>query len=216
MTRSSAKFLFDQDFAATREAKPSVPQAAHEAALTEADATGYRRGFAAGRAEALASAEERAAAAIERIARLIEELKQSLAAVEAKLETEAIEVAVAIARKLAATLIEREPAAENAALVTDCVRHLVAAPHVAVRVSEVEAASVAARIEEIARARGLANELVVRAEPGIAPGDCRIEWTDGGMNRERTATEAAIAETVSRYVMGRLAGAPEDSRRSDR
>ena len=41
------------------------------------------------------------------------------------------------------------------------------------------------------------------AEPDIAPGDCRIEWADGGINRDRAATEAAIDEAVARYVAAR-------------
>ena len=41
------------------------------------------------------------------------------------------------------------------------------------------------------------------AEPDIAPGDCRIEWADGGIKRERAATEAAIEEAVARYIAGR-------------
>jgi flagellar assembly protein FliH len=42
--------------------------------------------------------------------------------------------------------------------------------------------------------------LVVIAEPDIALGDCRIDWADGGVTRDRVATEAAIADAVSRYL----------------
>ena len=65
------------------------------------------------------------------------------------------------------------------------------------------------RLDEIARARGFEGRLVVLAEPDIAPGDCRIEWADGGLSRDRAKTEAVIAEAVDRYVTGRHAGAPE-------
>jgi flagellar assembly protein FliH len=41
------------------------------------------------------------------------------------------------------------------------------------------------------------------AEPGMALGDCRIEWADGGVSRDRAATQAAIAEAVGRYVAAR-------------
>ena len=40
-------------------------------------------------------------------------------------------------------------------------------------------------------------------EPDIADGDCRIEWADGGMTRDRAAAEALIAETVDRFVAAR-------------
>ena len=59
------------------------------------------------------------------------------------------------------------------------------------------------RLDEIARLHGFEGRLVVLAEPGMALGDCRIEWADGGLARDRAATEAAIGEAVDRYVAAR-------------
>jgi flagellar assembly protein FliH len=213
-----AKFLFDHDFAATAEARPAIPLALHQANLADADAAGCRRGYAAAKAEIVAEAEQRAAAALERIAAALESVIRGLSGVEAMLETEAVDVAVAVGKKLAAALVEREPLAEISALAMDCFRHLVTAPHVVVRVNDAQHASVGKPIEEMVRARGLASHLVVLAEPDIQTGDCRIEWADGGINRDRSATEAVIDEAVSRYVKARLAaaGTPEMPWRSDR
>jgi flagellar assembly protein FliH len=202
-----AKFMFDHDFAPTAPVKPTIPLAAHEAALLEADGAGYRRGFAAAKAEILAEAEERSAAALQRIAATLEGVMRGLSGVEARLETEAVDVAVAVAKKLAAALIEREPLVEISALAMDCFRHLVNAPHVVVRVNDAQQESVGKPIEAMVRTRGLAGHLIVLAEPGIATGDCRIEWADGGVNRDRGATEAVIDEAVARYVKARLAAA---------
>ena len=58
---------------------------------------------------------------------------------------------------------------------------------------------------------GLASRLVVLAEPEIAPGDCRIEWADGGITRDSAATEHAIDEAVARYIDARLT-APRNAR----
>jgi flagellar assembly protein FliH len=213
-----AKFLFDHDFAPKAEVKPTIALALHEANLADADAAGFRRGYAAAKAEILAEAEQRTAAALERITAALESLMRGLSGVEAMLETEAVDVAVAVGKKLAATLIEREPLAEISALAMDCFRHLVTAPHVVVRVNDAQHASVGRPIEEMVRARGLASHLVVLAEPDIQAGDCRIEWADGGVNRDRRATEAVIDEAVSRYVKARLAaaGTPETPWRPDR
>ena len=60
---------------------------------------------------------------------------------------------------------------------------------------------------------------MVLAEPDIAPGDCRIEWADGGVKRDRAAIEAAIDEAVARYVAARReadADMPEISWRAER
>jgi flagellar assembly protein FliH len=206
--RAPPKYLFDADFAAVSAGKPSIALAEHAKMLEQAEAAGYARGFAAAEAAAKADAERRAAAALERIAGAIEGHARTLAAVEARLETEAVEVAVAVAKKLAPELLAREPFAEIAALAADCFRHLVATPHVVVRVNDALQTTARERLDEIVRSRGLESRLVVLAEPDIALGDCRIEWADGGITRNAAATAAAIDEAVSRYIKARLGAAP--------
>src|SRR5687768_10909240 len=120
MRAAPSKFMFENDFAAGG-SKPSMPLAEHAAKLKEAEATGFARGFEQGKADT----ERRSAAAIERVAAALEGLDKGLAAIEARLESEAIEVAVAVARRLASDLIAREPVAEIAALATGCFRNLV-------------------------------------------------------------------------------------------
>jgi len=194
-----AKFLFDTDFAVAERGRPAMTAAEIAARLADAEAAGYRNGIADGKAEA----EARAAAAFERIAAALDNLGRSLAAVETRLEIEAIDVAVAVARKLAPELIANEPIAEISALATDCFRHLVAAPHVVVRVNDRLHPSAREQLEQAVQSSGFAGRLVVLAEPEITPGDCRIEWADGGVKRDRAATEAAIDDAVARYVVAR-------------
>jgi flagellar assembly protein FliH len=193
------KFLFEDDFAsghAGANAKPVIALAAHEAAVARAETEAYRNGLIA----AEAKIEGRAAAACERIAQGIAGLTASLQAIEARLEAESIEVAVAVARKLAPELIAAEPVGEIAALAGSCFRQLIAAPHLVVRVAEAVYEVAHTRLEEIARLHGFEGRLVVLAEPGIALGDCRIEWADGGLNRDRARIEAAIGEAVANYL----------------
>jgi flagellar assembly protein FliH len=204
--RSPAKYLFDNDFGTTERAKSSVSLAEHATSLAEAEAAGVRKGLAAAKAEA----EQRTAAALERIAAALDHLGRGLSGVEARLETEAVEVAVAVARKLAPELIAREPFAEISALAVDCFRHLVAAPHVVVRVNDELLESAREKLEHTTRAGGFEGRLVVLAEPDIALGDCRIEWADGGIKRDSAATQTVIDEAVARYIAGRR-GEPANS-----
>jgi len=198
-----AKFLFDADFsagAAARAAQATVSNAEHEAALAEAEARGYRNGISATEGRERADAERRLAEAFDRIAAGLDQVGQRLKAVEDKFEAEAVEVALAVGRKLAPALIAREPLAEITELADTCFRELIAAPHLVVRVNGSIYAATKERLEELAQARGFEGRLVIMAEAEIAPGDCRIEWADGGLKRERAATETAIAEAVERYV----------------
>lgn len=202
--RSGVKFLFDNDFGASDIPRtPMVPQAEHEAALAAATAEAYRKGVAAGKVEAAAETERKLSTAMAKTATSLDALARSLVQIEQKLEADAAAVAVAVASRLAAALIEREPMAEVAALASECFRHVVSAPHVVVRISDVLYEEACSRLSAIAERCGFAGRLIVLAEPEIAVGDCRIEWADGGMNRDREAVAQAIADAVDRYVASR-------------
>jgi flagellar assembly protein FliH len=216
---SPAKFLFDTDFGTSDKRKSAALMAEHAVQLSEAQAAGYRQGFAAAKAET----EQHAAAALARIAVGLDALGRGLHAVETRLETEAVEVAVAVAKKLASELMAREPFVEIAALASACFRELVAAPHVVVRVNEWLHQAAREELDRTTQACGFAGRLVLLAEPDIAVGDCRIEWADGGVRRELAAVEAAIDEAVARYIAGRrgepylgAAAANEVSKRVER
>ena len=215
-----AKFLFDVDFAAGADRKPAEPTitlAAHALKITEAKAAAHQRGYADAQTDATVEADRRMAEALERIAVNLGKANEALGAIETRLECEAVEVAVAVARKLAPALIAREPFAEIAALASECFRELVAAPHIAVRVNDALYAPAREKLDDIARAKSFSGRLVVMAEPDIAPGDCRIEWADGGITRDSAAVEAAIGAAVTSYVKARraFAGTHEMPRRSD-
>ncbi len=207
---TKSKFLFDLDFGAGPAASERpIAQAEHAARLSEAENKGFRDGFAAAETERTAEAERRTAAAFEQIGKSLEQIARGLAAVEDRLAAEAIDVAIAVGRKLAPELMAREPFAEIAALATDCLRQLAAAPHVVVRVNDALHAIARERLDGIARTCGFEGRLVVIAEPDIAIGDCRIEWADGGVTRDKTATDTAITEAVGRYVSARRSVLPE-------
>jgi flagellar assembly protein FliH len=89
------------------------------------------------------------------------------------------------------------------ALVADCMRHLVSTPHLVVRVNDALYENTKVSFEQIAHRYGFEGRLVILAEPEIAHGDCRIEWADGGIVLDRTATEAKIAELVDQYMASR-------------
>ena len=199
-----AKFLFDTDFSRGDGRQPFA-NAQHQAALAEAEARGYRNGFAAAKLDTAAEADRRLASALSRTAASLDELARGLDAIESKLESEAVEVAVAVAKKLAPALMDREPFAEAAALAAECFAHLIGAPHVVVRVNEALYEMACARLQEIASACGFQGRLVVLAQPDVEFGDCRIEWADGGVVRHRAATEAVIGEAVERYLAVRRA-----------
>jgi flagellar assembly protein FliH len=203
--KATAKFLFEEDFATGH--KPTITLAEHDRRNKDVEAVAYRNGFAAAQAQAQAQADQHIAATLAQIAETMERLSRGLHGVEARLEIEAVEVAVAVARKLAPELIAAQPFAEIEALATECFRQLVSAPHITVRVPEGIYSTAKERLDDLAHGRGFEGRLSVLADAGLQPGDCRIEWADGGINRDGAATEIAINEVVTRYVAARSAEA---------
>ncbi|MBI3704498.1 MAG: flagellar assembly protein FliH [Rhizobiales bacterium] len=201
--KSTAKYMFDEDFATGE--KPTMTVVEAERRRADAEAQAHRKGFAAGQAQVQNEAAQRAAAALTRIADSLQRLDRALTGIETRLETEAVEVAVAVAAKLAPQLIAREPFAEISALATECFHQQVTTPHIVVRIGADIYETAKEKLEEIARARGFEGRLAVTPDPAMAPGDCSIEWTDGGVNRDYAATLSAIDDVVGRYVAARNA-----------
>jgi flagellar assembly protein FliH len=206
-----AKFLFDTDFAAPDKREKAATPAEIAERIAEAEARAYRAGYDAAQREAKVESDRRAALALEEIAISIKAIAARVNGIENRMETEAVDVAVAVARKLTAELIAREPLGEITALVSDCFSHLVATPHLVVRINDSLYEGARAQIERLAAHAGFEGRMVILAEPTIATGDCRIEWADGGVVLDRAAIEAKISELVGRYLASRnAADGPED------
>jgi flagellar assembly protein FliH len=198
------KFLFDVDFArGAAERRQTIALDEHTLKVAEAEHAAQERGYAAAQSDAKVESDRRIAAALERIADGIAAGNSSVKAIETRLECEAVEVAVAVGRKLAPALMAQEPFAEIAALAANCFRQLVATPHIVVRVNDALYSTTQEKLDEIVRSRGFEGRLVVLAESDIAPGDCRIEWADGGVNRDNAAAEAEISKAVTGYLSAR-------------
>jgi flagellar assembly protein FliH len=199
-----AKFLFDMDFSTPDKSRerPATPSEIAQK-LASAEARAYRDGYEAGQREAKAESDRRAALALEEISIAVRDIAARYSGIEIRMETEAVDVAVAVARKLCSELISGEPLAEITGLVKDCFSHLVSTPHLVVRINDSLYEPTRERIERLAKQCGFEGRLVILAEPEIETGDCRIEWADGGVVLERAAIEAKINELVGRYIASR-------------
>jgi flagellar assembly protein FliH len=204
-----AKFLFDMDFSAPEKGGESAATRSEIAQqIASAEARAYRDGFDAAMREAQAESDRRTALALEEIGIAVRTIATRFSGIETRMETEAVDVAVAVARKLCSELMAGEPLTEVMALVSDCFSHLVSTPHLVVRINDSLYDAARERIERLARQSGFEGRLVILAEPEIDGGDCRIEWADGGVMLERAAIEAKINELVGRYMASRDQAGP--------
>ena len=197
-----AKFLFDMDFSDKARERQATPSEIVQR-IASAEARAYRDGYEAAQREAKAESERRAALALEEIGIGIKGIAARFSGIEGRMETEAVDVAIAVARKLCSALIAAEPLGEVTGLVGDCFSQLVSTPHLVIRINDALYEVAREQIERLAKQSGFAGRLVILAEPEIDTGDCKIEWADGGVVLERAAIEAKINELVGRYMASR-------------
>src|SRR3569833_1325028 len=100
-----AKFLFDVDFSAPSKARERAATPAEIAQqIAQAEARAYRAGYDAAQHEAKVDSDRRTAMAFEQIGVAILTFASRLAGVEDRIATEAVDVAIAAARKLSGKL----------------------------------------------------------------------------------------------------------------
>lgn len=207
------KFTFDNDFdlpvkpAAAEvvvEAPPPPPtfsEAEMADAVAAARTAALKEGVAQGRAEAAAQTERQVAAALGAIAGHLGSIDTQAQTVAAGLKHSTVEFSLAIVRQLFPSLVRRSGIGEIEALLVQSLESLKTEPWFTIRVPAEQVDALRERIDEVARSRGYEGRLTVIGDAETKAGDCRIEWTQGGMIRETkqiwTAIEAAIEHALA-------------------
>ncbi|WP_321502080.1 FliH/SctL family protein [Breoghania sp.] len=211
-----ARFLFDRDFAAPeapakekvakteeKPAEPTILKSEHDRLLKQAEQRAYERGKAEAEARIAEDGLHVLADEASKLATNASELLLRLDGELEAIETDSVGLAFLIARRFAAHLVAREPLGEVVALISECLGSLRRAPHVVIRVRERDSETLKAQVDKIAYERGFEGRIVVLGEPDIERGDCRLEWADGGLIRDRKALEKQIEASVRRYFAAR-------------
>jgi flagellar assembly protein FliH len=210
-----SKFLFDTDFAAGDEASRLAPRpdtrrfSAIE--LEAAKAASHAEGVAAGRAAAEQEIARRVADACAAVGARIGELMKAVAARHEAQTREAVAAAAEIVRRLLPALGKREAISEVEALIRDCLTRLHDEPRLVVRVADELLDPVRQRVDQLSAEAGYTGRVILFADPALKSGDARVEWADGGAERDSTAIWRDIDGAIQRFVEGG-AGAPAASK----
>jgi flagellar assembly protein FliH len=210
-----SKFLFDTDFAAGDEASRLAPRpdtrrfSAIE--LEAAKAASHAEGVAAGRAAAEQEIARRVADACAAVGARIGELMKALAARHEAQTREAVAAAAEIVRRLLPALGKREAISEVEALIRECLTRLHDEPRLVVRVADELLDPVRQRVDQLSAEAGYSGRVILFADPALESGDARVEWADGGAERDSAAIWRDIDGAIQRFVEGG-AGAPAASK----
>jgi flagellar assembly protein FliH len=183
------------------EEPPPPPEPVFKSAdLLQAHEDGYADGFANGKAAAEGAVNARLSATLERLADQLEYIVQSAADTAARQREGVIEIGAAICRKLLPDLSRRQGTKEAEAMLGTVIAELIDEPRMVIRVADEDLDALSERIDTITARRGFAGKVVLLAEPTVAAGDCRIEWADGGVERDSARLWNDIDQAVVRLL----------------
>jgi flagellar assembly protein FliH len=185
--------------------QPSVPEDLVAQLVAQAREEAYAEGMAAGERNATAMAAQTLASAAGTLATQSAEMAAALDQATVSAQSEAINLATTIGRKLALHLLARYPTAELDTLIGECMQSLNGVPHLVVRCHP----SIADAIRDIATAHmqtsGFSGRLVVMGDPDQRVGDGKLEWVDGGLVRNIGAISKDIDKKISAYLAAKSA-----------
>jgi flagellar assembly protein FliH len=219
------KFLFDNDFGeapqsnaggaaakgsaagkgAPAQAVPAAPpppmftEAEMQGACDIARRKGEEAGMARGRNEAVAAFDKQVAATLGAIAQQTAAIAKSVAA-EAQAAGKSVDLALAIVRKLHPALVERQGLAEIEAVLAQCLESLKQEPRLVAYVASARLDALQERLAQLSAASGFEGRVVLIGDDAMGESDCRVEWADGGVEREAGRIWRAIEEALARYI----------------
>ena len=211
----SEKYLFETSFEAedlgedaVRPARKPPPPKFGEEDLDRARAEGHASGKEAGAQETLQSLEQQISQAMSAISTQLGGLSQAQAESNERQGQESLKVALTVVRKIFPGLAGKHGLAEIESVVCDCVERLREEPRIVIRVADTLLDQIEARIGELMVRAGFEGKIVYLAQDGMNPGDVRIEWADGGAERDTEGLWRKIEQITARIAGPDVAPAP--------
>jgi flagellar assembly protein FliH len=229
------KFLFENDFdepMPLRE-KPVAPVAAAKAAiviapepvvvaaptyseeeLAEACAQARREGEQQGHQRGIVEGQQRLeaqiAAALSTISAQLTLAVRAATEKPVEITQAATDLALAILRKMHPALSAKRGLDEVESVLATCLEQLKNEPRLVAYVPNNLLDPLNERVGTISAARGFEGRVVLIGDPDLADSDCRIEWADGGLERDTRRLWADIETALDRCL-----GQPGDMNGSD-
>ncbi len=214
------KFLFDTSFDRPEEPEeekvPEVEESEpEEEALptySEEEVNAAREeGFAAGKKEGIAEAANATEHQIMELLKKMEgqftELFRMQSESNSATAHDATTVAVVVARKILPDLNQRNALGEVERFAEMALEKAIQEPHVVMRVNPQMHGSLAERIDALIAGKEYGGQIKLIADDDIPVGDCRMEWRNGGAERNIAAKMREIDEIIERNLGSSVTGA---------
>jgi flagellar assembly protein FliH len=219
MMTATRKFLFETNFdkvEVRRDTAKRRPAAQPPVSLTEEElarirADSFAEGRAKGAEETRAAADSLAAQALARIEQRLKDAVADLESAKDAIKRDAVQAAIFVMRKLVPGFARSANLAEIEALVASCLGAVLDEPRVVVRVHDSLLDILKERVSDLAERAGFGGRVVLIADENLNAADCRVEWADGGAERDTDWMWNQIEGVVQRFLSGLSVPAPSGS-----
>lgn len=200
--QQAKKFLFKSNFddAPSNNGSVKPPQMFTEEDLEAARKQGVQEGTAAGRREIEAKTENVTAMTLQKIGKGILDLSAAQSQSHQSNARNAAELAKAITRKVLPEISRHGALAEIEAMVCKCLGDHFDEPRIVIRVHDSLLDSLRTCLDTTAANAGFAGKFVLLAEDSLQITECRVEWADGGAERDEARLWKEIEEATQRFI----------------
>lgn len=225
------KFLFETSFDREQLSNAAKAKAAEEAAAAEPPAptfseeelaaakqAAFADGSAAGKAEAEAGIARQTAQQLTALAEKLETVSAALDGKVSESHQQTLLAAMTVVRKLFPRTNSLNGLSEVQAVVEECLERLRDEPRMVIRASEDQIDILKSQLDASIKRSGFSGKLVFLADDRLSPGDVRVEWADGGAERDQKALWQEIDQVIERTLVaaieagcGTQASAPADA-----
>lgn len=201
-------FTFDSAFDGGASEAKAKAEAQFREELTAVRAAAHAQGYEEGYAQAKQELEAATLACLETLASRIGGVISEVDRVKRDLVAEAAGLIVPMAEAVAGMELRSRPHDLLDRFVQQVFEEHSLEPRLVVRVADSQLDVVKTRIEDLASAYGFQGRLIFLAEPTLAPGDCLIEWPDGGIEVRAETRLAQVRAKAEAFIAALEQGAP--------
>jgi flagellar assembly protein FliH len=194
------KFLFNRSFdgmqAESAQPKAPPPPTFSQEELDAAHTAGEQQGYHAGEAAAQQSMQAQLLALANQIDQRMAHAMKQAQTVHDSQQSDITDIALAIARKLLPPLVAEHTLTSITTMVVSVCKDMAREPRLVVRVHETMLDPLKQQLDCITQQQAYAGKIILLADEALLATDCKIEWSDGGIERDSTTIWQQIDQAV--------------------
>ncbi len=185
-------------------------------AIQKAKTEGYQQGFQEGRdnawKEAVSSIEKQNSDTLSLINVSLKEILDRTEETARTAYSTALNTAIAVCKKIAPALSEKNALTEIEFLIRKNFHFLKDEPKISIRITPALADKIKPALSGLIKKESYGGKIAIIRDESIRPGDCRIEWKNGGLQRNIQDILSQSEELIHSYALNVLNLEPDQQK----